>query len=193
MKYPILGLFLFLFSLSDSNAQLEQPLPNKESFTELQTGLLGLWIGRDFAWSNAITTNLQVGYNLGFFRSSGLDANGFVLGPVIRFEPRFYNYMNQRVKRGKPMHSNLGNFVGLRFSYTPSFGSISSNSNLRAASNFQTGLVYVFRRAIHKSLNYELGLGPSYIRYFDQPVIVGGLSGLNEFGFEIRARIGFRL
>ena len=65
----------------------------------IQTGVLGIWAHREVKLSNQIALRAELGMDAGIWGGSFYPKTGYLMTPVITFEPRWYYNLNKRVSR----------------------------------------------------------------------------------------------
>ncbi len=144
-----------IFPTVNSHAQEAQ-----KTFFQVQTGLLGTWIGAEFPVTKNFILRAETGFDAGFFGGISTDGNGFVLAPVLTIEPRYYYNFETRAEKGKQIRNNSGNFFGIKTSYHPDWFVISDVAGVTINQQLTVIPKWGIRRNIGKTnFNYELGFG----------------------------------
>lgn len=170
MRNQLLGLTLIiLLCLGKVTAQETNEITTasvEKGITGIQVGP-GAWGYHEFRLANKFAMRAELGLNGGFwFRSSfygGMDS-GFLFTPVIKAEPRWYYNLNRRIKKGRDIKGNSGNFISLSTSFAPDWFLISTNSDYKM---FKRPVVSVIptwgiRRTLGQHFDYEAGFGIGY-------------------------------
>lgn len=171
MKKTILaiGLMILLFT-SKSFAQDSIPSVEK-SIKGLQIGL-GAWLNYEFKLANQISLRAEAGLNGSVWYRKSLyygDDLGFILSPVVKAEPRWYYNLGSRVRKGRNIKGNSGNFLSLPISYSPNWFLVSSKGDVGKNVRQQISFVptWGIRRTLGKHFNYEAGIGLGYAYAFE--------------------------
>lgn len=151
-----LGLFLCLLSISYSLGQT--PPTRLEDNAGVSIGLLTFGINYEFPISQKMTLNAVLIYGAGFGGGSEGKIR-YIFTPLIGAEARYYYNRARRIKKGKSIAENAGNFIVGDVSYTPNIGTISSGSNFNVIPSLLLGVNYGIRRNITRKLNYEFTFG----------------------------------
>ena len=121
-------------------------------------GVIGAGINYEKVITDKFTLNTQLEYSGGFYKRLGNDTE-FVFASVISLEPRYYYNRDRRLKKGKSIDFNVGNFIAGDISYGPVFGSIASDDDVEVVDSFVAGIKYGLRRKIVQKLNFEFAFG----------------------------------
>lgn len=197
----ILLLFLiFQSSAQDQNATSQVSV--EKSIYGVQTGFLGAWLYNESRLSNQFALRSQVGFDfriggVGQFESAG--PNDDIYGILhLSLEPRWYYNLEKRLKKGKSIDRNSGNF--LSFYVLGNFDGVSFTNNDRLRSIDQISFIpkWGIRRSLGNHINYEAGIGFGYVRYINGTALnnQGGIfaSGTKgNFTADIHLRIGLDL
>ena len=201
--FSILPLLLF-FSLqvSAQNQNDTSQLSIEKSIYGIQTGFLGTWLYNESRLSNEFALRSQVGFDfriegVGRFEFAG--PNDGIYGILhLSLEPRWYYNLEKRLKKGKSIDRNSGNFLSLYI--LGNFDDISFTSNDRLRSVDQVSIIpkWGIRRNIGSHFNFEAGIGFGYVRYINGTALnnQGGIfaSGFKgNFTADIHLRIGLDL
>lgn len=155
-----------------SSAQTQDTVPSVEkSIFNAQVGYLGIWGSNEAKLSNHVALRSEIGFNAGMWGGFIYPKTGYVLIPTITLAPRFYYNLQKRVKKGKSIANNSGNFISLRSTFMPNWFVI-SNYNQQDFNLFNSiSLVptWGIRRHIGKHINYEAGLGAGLRYFFAKP------------------------
>ncbi len=87
-----------------------------------------------------------------------------LLVPVIKAEPRWYYNLNRRIRKGRDIKGNRGNFIALSTTYIPDWFIIDSNSDYDFYRRPILSIVptWGIRRTLGKHFDYEVGIGIGY-------------------------------
>ncbi|MBX2966374.1 MAG: hypothetical protein KF845_09530 [Cyclobacteriaceae bacterium] len=156
----------------------------------IQTGFLGIWVHNEKKLSNQTTLRSEIGFDTGLWGGSFYEKTGFVLMPVITVEPRWYYNVNKRVKKGRRIEGNSGNFISLKTSYHPDWFVISNYDNLRVAPDISIVPTWGIRRNIGNHFTYEAGIGIGYSYFFAKNARY--LENEGDVAVNLHLRIGYR-
>lgn len=188
MKKIILLLFINL-SFAQINKNIEKTNISVEK--NLLTAKLGLGtfdLADEFRIDNSITLNSEIGYSIGFKKSSFDNKVRSYLIPKISIEPRWYYNLNKRIENGKSIRNNAANFFGFNISYFPKDLFI---TNYYIFSNeLYIAPSYGFKRNIGKSnFNYEFTVNAGLDHIFDK--VEGFNRDKSKFLININFRFGY--
>lgn len=204
MKKRIINLFLLLlcFQLSAQNQDDNQSVSVEKTIYGVQTGFLGAWLYNESRLSDEFALRSQVGFD---FRIGGIGEFEFA-GPNEDFygilhlslEPRWYYNLEKRLKKGKTIDRNSGNFLSLNIQGNLEGVSFTNNDRLRSIDQIKFVPKWGIRRSLGKHFNYEAGIGFGYVRYINASSLsnAGGIfaSGTKgDFAVDIHLRIGMDL
>lgn len=160
MKKTILLLFAFMF-IQKSIAQDTIASVEKSNFG-IQTGLIGLWGFNEYKLSNPISLRSEIGVQLGF--STGYDKTYTTIFPSLSIEPRWYYNLNKRLRKGKNIKKNSGNYFSIYSIYNSNQTLYSSNENIDYVSKFAILPKWGIKRTYNNHLTFEtnFGLGPNF-------------------------------
>lgn len=185
MKKIITLVFLSLSILCNA-----QNVSVEKTVFGFQTGFLGIWAHNESRLSNTIVLRSEVGLDAGilftdFVARSGA---GFLMAPVLTFEPRFYYNLNKRSSKSKDITHNAGNFILLKTSYHPDWFVISNYAD-NIISDISFIPTWGIRRNIGTHFNYEAGAGIGYRYVFAKDA--GYYSNESEAVANLHLRIGY--
>ena len=167
----------FCYSQEKINSSVEK------SIFGIQTGFLGVWVHNESRLSNQISLRSEIGMNYGFF-DNGYGQNSIVY-PTIRLEPRWYYNLEKRVKKGRKISNNSGNFLALNITYTPDWFYISDLDNINIIGTITFIPKWGIKRTVGKHFTYETGIGiGTFILLEDYNVD-------NNIAFDLHLRIGY--
>lgn len=159
-----------------------------ETVYGVQLSAIGGFAYGEFRLSDAFALRTEAGLESVVLENAYTDKKKLGLSPAVVVEPRWYYNLNKREIKGKSTFKNSGNYVYLRGLYL---------SDLFLISDFKgdinnTALLVVpgwgMRRHIGKYINYEIGGGLGYVKYFHKEPILVDNSGLYV---DIKLRFGF--
>lgn len=151
MKKVILILLITNFSFSQEKASVEK------SIFGIQTGFLGAWVHNESRLSNQLSLRSEIGLDLGFSDNGYNQTSAFI--PSLRLEPRWYYNLEKRVKKGRKISNNSGNFLALNITYNPDWFSISNEDNLNVISTLAFVPKWGIKRTLGNHFTYEAGIG----------------------------------
>ena len=204
MKTIFTPILLLVLSLQISAQQQDDSslISVEKSIYGIQTGFLGAWLYNESRLSNEFALRSQVGFDfriegVGRFEFAG--PNDGIYGILhLSLEPRWYYNLEKRLKKGKSIDRNSGNFLSLYI--LGNFDDISFTSNDRLRSVDQVSIIpkWGIRRNIGSHFNFEAGIGFGYVRYINGTALnnQGGIfaSGFKgNFTADIHLRIGLDL
>ena len=134
----------------------------EKSIYGVQIGTVGLWAQNETKLTNKTALRTEVGVYTEI--QAGI---GYFIAPEIIVEPRWYYNLENRVKKGKSIEGNSGNFIGLKTNYKSDIFEISNYNLDRAEKSFLLIPKWGIRRKIGNSFNYEAGFGLG-IQYFEK-------------------------
>ncbi|MCW2120384.1 hypothetical protein [Flavobacterium sp. 7A] len=162
----------------------------EETTYGIQTGLLGIWAHREEKLTNQIALREEIGFDGGFWSGSFYPKNGFLLTPVITLEPRWYYNLNKRVRKGRNIDGNSGNYLSLKTSYHPNWFVISNYDNVEIADQISFVPTWGIRRNVGKHFTYETGIGIGYQYIFAKSV--GYQKNEGQTTVNLNLRLGYR-
>ena len=154
----------------------------------IQTGFLGVWVHNESKLSNTIALRSELGLDAGILFTDFYGRSGFLLAPVLTFEPRFYYNLSKRNSKSKDITNNSGTFISLKTSYHPDWFVI-SNYEDNIVSDISFIPTWGIRRNIGTHFNYEAGLGIGYRYIFAKDA--GYYSNESEATANLHVRIGY--
>jgi hypothetical protein len=129
----IKNLITFIFFVSCCLRTLAQQLPTDTSLktlTKIDIGFQGIGLSYEPRITNKITIDLAAGIGGGNYVSEDrADYRWSLLEPAFYFiiNPKFYYNRQRRLKKGKTLLNNAGNYLGARIKYAT--GNHSTNRN----------------------------------------------------------------
>jgi hypothetical protein len=203
IKIVFTQVLLILLVLPISAQQNDASLVSVEkSIYGIQTGFLGTWLYNESRLSNEFVLRSQVGFD---FRIEGVSQfesagpNDDFYGILhISLEPRWYYNLEKRMKKGKTIDRNSGNFLALFIAGHFDDISFSNNDRIRSLDQIKFIPKWGIRRTIGKHISYEAGIGFGYERYLNGTALnnAGGVfasGSKGNFSADIHLRIGFDL
>jgi hypothetical protein len=182
-------LFLTIFSLHLVNAQDSVQL--EKNVAGIQTGFLGIYGFEEFRLSDNISLRTELGLDMALSLSgTSTDAS---LVPVLTVEPRWYYNLDRRVRKGKRITRNTGNFISLNVRYHPDLFvlDLSDRRNISIPDQIAIVPTYGVRRSLGKHFSYEAGFGLGYRRVFEERIGAFTRPGYSELAVNLLLRIGF--
>ncbi len=156
---------LLLSSLLLGSLFFAQQVPTQpsveRSVTGVQIGFLGASVYNESRLSEAIALRSSALLNAAFWFGDSVNS-GFILAPALSLEPKYYYNLERRVKKGKSIKNNSGNFISLDFNYTPNWFVISSEDHLEILPSIGVIPSYGLRRSFAQNFNYEFKVGFGY-------------------------------
>lgn len=133
-----------------------------QSLGSFKVGLIGAWISYEKPLNEKWLIHTEIGQEGGVFSNSSSSGAQFVAANSLSLEPRFYYNRDKRENAGKNMMSNSGNYLALEIQYISDWLTISSEGNVII--NPTTSFIpkIGMRRAIGKSMTFELAGGIGY-------------------------------
>jgi len=183
----ILFILLFLAFATFVHGQEKEENVVSTSPIEIQVGLLGIWMNKEYKLADQFAIRTEVGLDSEISAINSEDA--YIMYPVFTAEPRWYYNFKKRSQKGKKTTGNFGNFVSLKSSFHP---------DLFVISNYYESIVpdlsivptWGIRRPISESFSFEAGIGLGYIFYFYKTQ--GYTSNEGELAANIHLRFGYR-
>ncbi len=131
-----------------------------------------------------------ISYELGLFRNQTVSSSlglglatyqeGFALGLAWNNRYRYYHNLNRRVRKGKNVAGNSGNYIAAAQAIF--FSQLRIATNIEGPSDFNVGfygLAYGIQRTYPKGLSFTAELGAGYYRGDGVDSGYGPLIGLN--------------
>lgn len=166
-----------IFSQEKSKASVEK------SIFGIQAGFLGAWIHNEARLTNAISLRSEIGLDFGYSKNGFGETSVFI--PSIRIEPRWYYNLEKRVKKGRKISNNSGNFLALNITYNPDWFYISNQDNLNIISTLAFIPKWGIKRTVGNHFTYETGIG---IGTF---VVLEDYEVENNVAVDLHLRIGY--
>lgn len=182
----VLICFISLGMTSQNKATVEK------SIFGLQTGFLGLWVHNEYKISDKIALRSEFGLDAGLSGGGAYNSVNYLLAPSLSLEPRFYYNLNKRVKKGRSISKNSGNFITVRLNYFPDWFVISSVDNISVVENFAVIPKWAIKRTVGSHFTYEAGIGIGYRYYFLKKYNLSS-SNNGETILDLHLRIGYSL
>ncbi|WP_192347692.1 DUF3575 domain-containing protein [Algoriphagus sp. Y33] len=181
----LLALLLLIFSFSLTHAQDAPVTTNR---VEIHTGLLGVWLNKEYRLSDQLAIRTEVGLDAGLWWNTY--DSGYIFTPVFTAEPRWYYNLEKRAKKGRTTKGNFGNFFSLKTSFHPDLFIISNYYDKRVP-DLSIIPTWGIRRAVSRQFIFETGIGLGYIHYFQKSY--GYTSNEGELAANLHIRFGYRL
>ncbi|MDO4782391.1 MAG: hypothetical protein Q4A09_04135 [Capnocytophaga felis] len=157
----------------------------------IQTGLFGVNVYNEHKLSDAVALRSQLSLHGGFWTGTMYEKTGFLLIPAASLESKWYYGSNHRVKKGKNIKNNSGNYFSLRAEYFPNWFIISNYNDLsndyKSISIMPT---FGIRRSFAGNFNYEFNVGYGYSQTLGKnPNSKGGAFSLSfKIGYDFFKR-----
>jgi len=203
MKVILTSIFL-LFLIFQASAQDQSnlaPVSVEKSIYGVQTGFLGAWLYNESRLNDEFALRSQVGFDFrveGFREFESAGPNSDFYGILhLSLEPRWYYNLDKRLKKGKNIDRNSGNFVALLASLNLESVSFTTNDRIRSVDQIRFVPKWGIRRSLRKHISYEAGFGFGYAFFLNNTERTGVFPFRNErtsdFTADIHLRIGFDL
>ena len=124
---------------------------------------------------------------LGIFVGNGNDL--FALTPAVIAEPRYYYNFNRRVRKGKTISKNSGNFIVLNTRYDPDALVITNAENVEVLSTIAFIPKYGLKRTYWEHLTTEFGLGIGYYVELDKDQ--RGFNNTSNIAVDLHIRVSY--
>lgn len=148
-------LFLFFTPLIKTIAQ-DIPSVEKNLF---KINILDPGFSFEYGLTTNSTLNSEVGLGLGFSYSDYYGSS-FIAYPFIQEEYRYYYNFERRIRKGKNISRNSGNFIGFNASYL--FKPI-TNQQQNFIESTEIKAFYGLQRTYKKGFNLSLHMGVGYV------------------------------
>lgn len=162
MKKIVIILLLSNYAFSQEKIEVSV----EKSIYGIQTGFLGLWINNESKLSNQISIKTELGFDAGIFGGDIYPKTGFLMTPVVLFEPRWYYNLDKRQANSKIIKNNNGNFLTMQARYNPNWFVISNYDNVDIVNQLSIIPTWGLKRNIGSHFNYETGIGLGVRYYF---------------------------
>jgi hypothetical protein len=183
-KYILALLFLGFAAVGQAqNASVEKSLYG------IQTGFLGLWVHNEHKLTNTLALRSEIGLEAGVFKGNLFRKTGYEIVPVITLEPRWYYNLGKRLRKGKSIANNSGNFVSLQVNYYTNRAVISNYNIYNPDSGIEIIPTWSIRRSIGNHFNFEAGIGVGYQHIFAKQAEFS--SDENNAAVNLNLRIGY--
>jgi len=154
--------YLFIICISTisliSFAQ-QQQASLTESTMGLQIGTFGIWIYNEAKISNSLALRADLGIDA-YLATVNSDILKPYIIPAVSLEPRWYYNLKRRVRKGRRIDSNSGDFVSLIAKINPNV--FVFPKNIEPPHMFSIIPSWGIRRAIGRNFNFETSLGAGY-------------------------------
>jgi hypothetical protein len=176
----LLGLTL---TVNSQNASVEK------SIYGIQIGFLGIWGHNESKLTNSIALRSELGFDTGIYGGSTTNKVGFIFGPTITLEPRWYYNLNKRKNKSKRIDGNSGNFISIKTTYHPDWFFISNEDNVNLISDISIVPTWGIKRNFGKHFNYETGFGIGYVHFFEEKNVIFDYD--DDIAVNLHLRIGY--
>lgn len=144
-----------------------------KSLWGVQIGIHPFAINNELKITNSIALRNELGFGLvwadnGYYNSTAQ----WAIVPSVNVEPRYYYNLKKRVKKGKRIDRNSGNYLSLYVGFEPGIGITSNNVDLFPV--VSTIPMWGIKRAIGKNFNFETALGVGYGWTFEKHTLYNG-------------------
>ena len=162
-KFTLLAFFVAFSHLAFGQKNATTPDTQLLTLKKIDAGPQGVGFTYEPKLSKKSTVDLSVGAGAGYTIQSGsFNYVGEVFKPALYLSatPKYFYNRDRRLRKGKTLHLNSGNYIGFRLKYvTPSI----SRETLTRTS-ILTNVHFGAQRAIgtNWTLNYHVGLGYGY-------------------------------
>jgi hypothetical protein len=200
--FSILPLLLF-FSLqvSAQNQNDTSKISIEKSIYGIQAGFLGTWLYNESRLSNEFALRSQLGFDFrieGFREFESFGPNDDFYGILhISLEPRWYYNLEKRLRKGKTIERNSGNFIALLASANLEGVSFTSNDRIESLDQIRLVPKWGIRRSLGKHISYEAGFGFGYAFFLNNTERTGFFPFRDErsgdFTVDLHLRIGLDL
>lgn len=161
----------------------------ERSVSSAQIGFLGGYYTLERQVGLYSVLRLEAGLDAAIFGGTFYPYTGFIAVPTLILQPRHYYNREKRLKKGKRLDHNSGNFVAFSIRYHPNWFYI-SNYYVDPVSDISLVPMWGMKRGLGKRFMFETGVGIGY-RYF-----IVDEQGFNEdYGdvvIEVLLRFGLR-
>lgn len=158
-------LFMVFFCINFtvfSQSKSEHPSVEKSIFG-IQAGLFGAYVYSENKLSDEIALRAEVGMLMGLWGGSVYPKTGYIFTPTLSLEPRYYYNFKRRLKNGKSIENNQGNYWSLKVNFNPDLFVISNYENSRVSNHITIVPSYGLRRTFGKHFEYEFTTGLGYV------------------------------
>ena len=188
MKYVInISLMIFL-CVSNINAQ---DTSVEKSIWGIQTLMFPLSVYNEAKLTNSIALRSELAWGFGWTSGGYIDNSAqWAVVPYLAVEPRYYYNLNRRIKKGKRIDGNSGNYLSLYSAVQPGFGITSKDVDLFPSLYIVP--TYGLRRNIGRRFNFEAAFGIGYGWEFEKYTSPYGSTHRNvDSGIVYNIRLAF--
>jgi len=194
-------LHFFSLQVSAQNQNDTSKISIEKSIYGIQAGFLGTWLYNESRLSNEFALRSQVGFDFrieGFREFESFGPNDDFYGILhISLEPRWYYNLEKRLKKGKTIERNSGNFIALLASANLEGVSFTSNDRIESLHQIRLVPKWGIRRSLGKHISYEAGFGFGYAFFLNNTERTGFFPFRDErsgdFTVDLHLRIGLDL
>lgn len=179
MKKIILFLLISTFCFSQDKTTVSV----EKSIYGIQTGVLGFWAHNESRLSNEISLRSEIGLDFGFSDNGYSQTTALI--PSLRVEPRWYYNLGKRIRNGRKISNNSGNFTALNITYNPDWFYISNQDNLNVISTLAFIPKWGIKRTVGNHFTYEAGIG---IGTF---IVLNNYEVDNNIAIDLHLRVGY--
>ncbi len=160
---------LMLLIKNVCSAQTETTPIVEKSIYGVQTGLFGVWIYNESKLSSKSTLRTEIGLDGGYsYGSNDSPKSQYFMLPSLSLEPRWYYNFKNRIKDGKFIDNNSGNFLSLKSRFTPDLFVITNSNVKKYSSEFALIPSWGIRRYLGGNFDFETRLGLGYGFVFEK-------------------------
>lgn len=156
----ILSVAHFFFCIASTMAQSNKNVENHQ--ISINALLPGVVYEAGISQNSTLTAELTFGFQ---YRESGFFEDGFGLYPIGRFQYRDYYNFERRLRKGKRIEGNTGNYTAPMV-LIQSGNALFGNLDLSSRYTIGIGAVYGIQRTATKGFQFRLEAGPGY--FFDE-------------------------
>lgn len=179
MKKIIFILLFTNFSFSQNNPKASV----EKSIFGIQTGFLGVWVQNESRLSNLISLRSEIGLDFGYSKNGFGETSVFI--PSVRLEPRWYYNLEKRLKKGRKISNNSGNFLAMNINYNPDWFYISNQDNLIIISTLAFIPKWGIKRTAGNHFTYEAGFG------IGKFIVLNNYDVTDNVAVDLHLRVGY--
>ncbi len=127
----------------------------EKSLWGVQVGIHPLSVHNESKLSESLSLRSELGFGFGF------SGDSWAVMPEAVVEPRLYYNLKRRMKLGKQIENNSGNYLSLLAGYTLGDAAINSE-DVKVYSSFSLIPMYGLRRNMGAHFNFEFAIGLGY-------------------------------
>ncbi|HET8838730.1 MAG TPA: hypothetical protein VFM82_07015 [Flavobacteriaceae bacterium] len=153
---------------------------------------MGIWVHNERKLSNSIALRSEIGLDAGIFGNSYSNENyvDYVFTPVLILEPRWYYNFEKRIRKGRKITNNSGNFLALRVGFNPDLFVISNRDDISVPNQLFIIPKWGIKRGIGQHFTYEAGIGIGYHHVFENDYYWVAHDDV-EVALDLHFRIGY--